>query len=70
MNVRVALDAQHRTLAQGCETAPVLRVELAPSLPERVAALAKFEAGVKLPVYRSGQFSLPAWASNKNKGAG
>ena len=42
----------------------------APSLPERVAALAKFEAGVKRPVYRSGQFSLPAWASNKNKGAG
>jgi integrase len=40
----------------------------APSLPERVAALAKFEAGVAVPAYRSGQFSLPAWASNKNKG--
>ena len=25
MNVRVPLDVQHRTLAQGCETAPVLR---------------------------------------------
>ncbi|MEZ2417275.1 tyrosine-type recombinase/integrase [Luteibacter sp. RCC_6_2] len=40
----------------------------APSLPERVMALSKFEAGVALPAYRSGQFSLPAWASNKNKG--
>jgi integrase len=40
----------------------------APSLPERVMALSKFEAGVAVPAYRSGQFSLPTWASNKNKG--
>jgi len=33
-----------------------------------VKALSKFEAGVAVPAYRSGQFSLPAWASNKNKG--
>jgi integrase len=37
----------------------------APSLPERVAALGKFEAGVALPAYQSGQFSLPVRMPNK-----
>lgn len=31
----------------------------APSLPERMAALAKFEARVAVPIYRRGQFAVP-----------
>lgn len=48
----------------------------APSLPERMTALAKFQSGVTLPVYEQGQFNavlkdahdLPAkWAAEKDK---
>lgn len=48
----------------------------APTLPERVTALAKFQSGVALPTYEKGQFNvvlkeaheLPAkWAAEKSK---
>jgi len=38
----------------------------APSLPERLEALAKFEAGVKLPVYQSGQFAVTLRPAHKS----
>jgi integrase len=42
----------------------------APSLPERVEALEKFDAGVQVPGYRSGQFASALRAVSKSKGRG
>jgi integrase len=41
-----------------------------PSLPERVEALEKFDAGVQIPVYQSGQFASSLRAVLKAKGKG
>jgi integrase len=41
-----------------------------PSLPERVEALGKFDAGLQIPVYQSGQFASSLRAVSKAKGKG
>lgn len=42
----------------------------APSLPERVEALEKFDAGVEVPAYQSGKFASALRAVSKSKGRG
>ncbi|MDQ0010888.1 hypothetical protein J2T07_003094 [Luteibacter jiangsuensis] len=40
----------------------------APSLPERVTALARFDPCVKVPAYRRGQFAIPLRPRRQKEG--